>query len=165
MEERPKLKLKLTTSDRVLECMGWFFLTASWLLTFINYDSLPEIIPIHFNGAGEADGFGDKWTILTLPLVATVMFVGLTFLNRFPHIFNYPTAITKENALIQYTNATRLIRFLKLIIVLIFGLIDMQTIRHAHGQTEGLGIWFLPLTMALIFIPMIYYFVISSKSK
>jgi hypothetical protein len=102
---------------------------------------------------------------LTLPLVATVLFIGLTILNKFPHIFNYPTEITEDNALRQYTNATRLIRYLKVIIVVIFGLIAFETIRHANGQTEGLGIWFLPMTMGLIFIPLIYFLIKSTKTK
>lgn len=165
MKERLKLKLELTQADKTVEIIGWLLIFAVWGLTIINYQSLPDIIPTHYNGAGVADGFGDKWMILTLPLVATVLFVGLTILNKFPHIFNYPTEITTDNALRQYTNATRLIRYLKVIIVVIFGLIAFQTIRHANGQTEGLGIWFLPMTMGLIFIPLIYFLIKSTKTK
>lgn len=142
MTERPRLKLKLTQADKTVEIIGWLLIFALWSLTFINFNSLPDIIPTHYNGAGVADGFGDKWMILTLPLVATVLFVAMTILNKFPHIFNYPTDVTAENALRQYTNATRFIRYLKVIIVLIFGLIAYQTIRHANGQIEGLGTWF-----------------------
>ena len=165
MTQRPRLKLELTQADKTVEIIGWLLIFAVWSLTIINYQSLPDIIPTHYNGAGVADGFGDKWMILTLPLVATVLFVGLTILNKFPHIFNYPTEITAENALRQYTIATRLLRYLKVIIIVIFGLIAFQTIRHANGQTEGLGIWFLPLTIGLIFIPLIYFLIKSTKTK
>jgi uncharacterized membrane protein len=165
MKERPRLKLELTQADKIAEIIGWLLIFAVWSLTVINYQSLPDIIPTHYNGAGVADGFGDKWMILTLPLVATILFVGLTILNKFPHVFNYPTEITEDNALRQYTIATRLIRYLKVIIIVIFGLIAFQTIRHANGQIEGLGIWFLPLTMGLIFIPIIYFLIKSTKTK
>ena len=165
MKERPKLKLEHTQADKIVEIIGWLLIFAVWSLTIIKYQSLPDIIPTHYNGAGVADGFGDKWMILTLPLVATVLFIGLTILNKFPHNFNYPTEINEDNALRQYTNATRLIRYLKVIIVVIFGLIAFETIRHANGQTEGLGIWFLPMTMGLIFIPLIYFLIKSTKTK
>jgi len=89
----------------------------------------------------------------------------MTVLNKFPHVFNYPTEVTSENALKQYTNATRMIRYLKAIIVFIFGLIDYKTIQHALGQTVGLGIWFLPLTLGLIFIPLGYFVYKSMKAK
>jgi uncharacterized membrane protein len=136
MKERPRLNLELTQADQSVEIIAWLLIFAIWGLTILNYPNLPDTIPTHYNGAGVADGFGDKWMILTLPLLATVLFVGLTILNKFPHIFNYPTEITADNALRQYTNATRLIRYLKVIIVVIFGLITFQTIRHANGQMD-----------------------------
>jgi len=165
MEERPKLKLELSQADKLIEIIGWLLIFTFWALTIFNYKSLPERIPTHFNGAGVADGFGDKWMILTLPLLATAIFVGMTILNRFPHVFNYPTEVTTENALKQYSNATRLIRYLKVILVVIFELIAYQTIRYAVGQTEGLGTWFLPISMGLIFVPLVYFVIKSFKTN
>ena len=131
MNKRPKIKIELTTTDKVLEILGWASVLAIWVLTITNYTNLPDTIPIHYNSAGQADGFGEKGNILILPLMATVLFSGLTILNRFPHIFNYPVNITTDNALRQYTHATRLIRYLKLIIVVIFGIILARAIRTA----------------------------------
>ena len=161
MVKRPKLKLELSKFDKIVEIVGWLIMFTVWGLTLSNYQRLPEIIPTHYNGAGIADGFGDKWMILTLPLVATFLFIGLTILNQFPQKFNYPTEITPENALKQYTNATRLLRYLKGVVVFVFGLVTYQTILLANGETEGLGIWFLPLILVLIFIP-VFFFLISS---
>lgn len=165
MSERPKLKIVLTNTDTIIEIVGWFLIVAVWGFSLSNYQSLPNTIPIHYNGAGVADGFGDKWIILTLPFIATVIFIGLTVLNEYPHIFNYPTAITKDNALSQYRNATRLIRYLKVIVVVIFGLIAYQTISQANELSEGLGIWFLPLMLGLVFMPIIFYLVKSTRSQ
>lgn len=164
MKSRPKLKLKLSTTDKILEALGWGSVLIIWGLTITNFSNLPDTIPIHYNGAGQADGFGDKSNILGLPIIATILFLGLTVLNRFPHIFNYTTEITKNNALQQYTYATRMLRILKLIVVIIFGLIVLQTIRHVNGQISGLGGWFLPLTFGLTFIPILYYLIKSSQS-
>jgi len=165
MEERPKIKLEHTKADKAFEIIGWVLVISVWGFTVKNYANLPETIPLHYNLAGQADGFGGKATILTLPVIATVLFVGLTFLNKFPHIFNYPTNITQHNALRQYTNATRMIRYLKLVIVVIFGLIAFKTIQNGNGEANGLGIWFLPLTLGLIFIPLIYFLIKSFKTK
>ena len=164
MNKRPKIILELTTTDKVFEILGWISILAIWVLTTINYQNLPDNIPIHFNGSGQPDGFGGKVNILTLPLIATILFIGMTILNKFPHVFNYPTNISADNALGQYTNATRMIRYLKLIIVVIFGLIELQTIRNVNEQTSGLGVWFLPLTLGLIFIPLTFFVVKSLNS-
>ena len=129
------------------------------------YPSLPATIPTHFNYKGEADGFGRKASIVGLPLIATLLYIGLTLLNRVPHIFNFPTPVTPDNALRQYTNATRMIRYLKLILVLVFAGISFQTIQQANGTGEGLGLWFLPLTLVLIFMPLLYFVVKSFQTK
>jgi uncharacterized membrane protein len=164
-EERPKLKIQLTPTDQVLELLGWGVLLALWIWTGTNFSSLPDSIPTHFNAAGEADGFGRKVSIVGLPLIATLLYIGLTLLNRYPHIFNFPTPITQDNALRQYTNATRMIRYLKLILVLVFAGISFQTIQQANGTGEGLGIWFLPLTLVLVFMPLVYFVVKSFQKK
>lgn len=164
-EERPKLKIQLSPMDQVLELLGWGVLLALWVWTGTSYSSLPDSIPTHFNAAGEADGFGRKASIVGLPVIATLLHIGLTFLNRFPHIFNFPTPVTQDNALRQYTNATRMIRYLKLILVLVFAGISFQTIQQANGKADGLGSWFLPLTLALIFMPLIYFVIKSFQTK
>jgi uncharacterized membrane protein len=164
-EERPKLNVQLTTTDKLLELFGWGVLLALWVWTGTSYSNLPDTIPTHFNAAGEADDYGRKASIFGLPVVASLLYIGLTLLNRVPHIFNFPTPVTQENALIQYTNATRMIRSLKLILVVVFGGISFQTIQQANGETDGLGVWFLPVTLGLIFLPLIYFVIKSFQTK
>ncbi len=164
MNERPKIKLELTATDKGFEILGWSSLVAFWVFTITHYKHLPDTIPIHWNGSGQADGFGGKGNILILPFVATILSIGLTILNKFPHLFNYPTKITEENAARQYINATRLIRYTKVIIVFIFGMIALQTIKYVNGQTSGLGLWFFPLTLGLIFIPLTYFVIRSFRA-
>jgi uncharacterized membrane protein len=163
--ERPKITLVPSTADKMVELLGWLILLALWGWTFTHFSDLPDTIPTHFNAAGEADGFGSKASIIGLPFIATLLFIGLTVLNRYPHIFNYPTSITQDNALRQYTLATRMLRYLKLVLVLVFGGIELMTIQHATGKAAGLGVWFLPLTLVLVFIPLIYFVVKSVQAN
>lgn len=157
MEKRPRIKLITTLGDIILELIGYLSLFTLWYLVTINYYKLPETIPVHYNAAGNADNFGGKETILALPIIATILFIGMTILNRFPHIFNYPVRITEENAFRQYENASCMIRYLKFIVVVIFGVITFKAIPNSAGTSDGLGEWFFPLTLGFIFIPVIYY--------
>ena len=163
--ERPKITLVPSTADKMVELLGWLILLALWGWTFTHFSDLPDTIPTHFNAAGEADGFGSKASIIGLPFIATLLFIGLTVLNRYPHIFNYPTAITQDNASRLYTLATRMLRYLKLVLVVVFGGIELMTIQHATGKGAGLGVWFLPLTLVLIFLPLIYFVVKSVQAN
>lgn len=163
--ERPKITPIPTSTDKLVEALGWLILLALWGWTITHYSSLPETIPTHFNAAGNADGFGSKVSLIALPVIASLLYIGLTVLNRYPHSFNYPTAITQENALRLYTLATRMLRYLKLVLVLVFGGIELMTIQHATGKAAGLGAWFLPLTLVLVFLPLIYFVVKSVQAN
>jgi uncharacterized membrane protein len=162
MNQRPRITLERSTTDTLMEIAGWVVTVGVWVLIAVNYAHLPDRIPTHFDAAGQPDAFGHKATILILPVVSTVLFLGLTLLNNYPHVFNYPTTITPDNALDAYTKATRLLRYLKLVVVFIFGMIAFKTIHTANGNAEGLGVWFLPVVLGLIFIPLVNY-VLKSK--
>ena len=165
METRPKLKLTLSLLDNKLELTSKIFLVAMWALTLYTFLKLPTTIPTHFNASGQADDYGNKLTLLILPILATIIYFGLTQLNKYPHIFNYMTKITDDNAQKQYTIATRMLRFLKLSILLIFSLIILFTYLTSIGVTNGLGFWFLPLTFGLLLTPTIISICQSFKKK
>ncbi len=163
-ESRPKLTIALLPIDKVMEFLGWLTLGLLWGFTLFNYSTLPDNIPTHFNAAGQADSYGSKGTIFILPIIGTVLFIGLTVLNMFPHIFNYPKNITVENAQRQYSNAMRMLRFLKFAIVAIFFLLVYLTSQAAAVGGKGIGLWALPLILGLIFIPLIFFIIKSFKS-
>lgn len=155
-EERPVIRIKLTLADKLLEVGGWTILSLLWVFLILNFISIPDTIPTHHSLSGQPDSFGRKTTIFILPILGTILFAGMTILNNHPHIFNYPTKITNQNAERQYTIATKLIRYLKFIIVLTFSFIAFMTFQTVHGNLSGLGIWFIPVFIGLIFIPLIY---------
>ena len=165
METRPKIKLTPTPLDNKLEQTGKIFLVIMWALTIYTFLKLPMTIPIHFNASGQADNHGNKLTLLILPILATLIYLGVTQLNKYPHIFNYMTKITVENAEKQYTIATRMLRFLKLAILIIFSLVILFTYLTTIGVTNGLGFWFLPLTYGLLLVPTIISISQSFKKK
>lgn len=163
--ERPEIKPKLSAFDKLIEALGYSAVVAIWALALVHYGKLPAMVPIHYNAAGQVDRLSDRSSVLVLPLLATVIFGALTMLSSAPNIFNYPVAITKENAARQYANASRLIRFLKLGIVVIFGLITFRTVQIALKQATGLGAWFIPVALGVLFIPILVFIVKAVKMK
>lgn len=164
METRPKIKLALSPLDKGLELASKVLLFLMWLLAVYTFIQMPDIIPTHFNSAGQPDKFGNKWTSLILPVIATLIFLGLTKLNYYPHLFNYMRKITEENAHEQHTLGTRTLRFLKLAVVLIFIFIILYTYLTTLGFTE-IGILFLPLTFGLLLIPAMFIVIQSLTTK
>jgi len=155
LETRPKIKIELSQLDKILEQTSYVLLLVMWAFNIYTFLKLPNIIPIHFNGSGGVDRYGNKLILFSLPVLATAIFFLLTQLNKYPYILNYIKPITEENAVVQYSIATRMLRFLKLAILVIFILVNLFTYLTTVGITNGLGIWFLPLTFALLLIPTI----------
>jgi uncharacterized membrane protein len=165
MESRPKIKIELSATDRLLEIAGWLVLSLLWIITLFYYKNLPETIPTHFNAAGQADDYGSKPTMFLLPVLGTILFIGMTILNQFPQIFNYPVKITAENILKQYTMAIRMIRVLKLSILILFMMVAWLTNSTAFNGDGKQKIWFLPLMLGIIFIPLGFYIVRAFRNK
>lgn len=159
MQDRPKLKVSLTAADKFYEVLCAAALAALWGVAVYSYANAPDVVPTHFNFAGEADAFGDKQTVFIMPVIGTFLFTVLTLLNNYPYIFNYPVKITPQNALQQYTHATRMIRHLRLAIMLLFIIIESYTYAAATGRAGDFGDWLLPVAAGLVFIPLLWYLV------
>ena len=150
--ERPRIAIKLSTSDKVLEVIALLTLITIWIYVIYNYASLPEIINTHFDANGKPNGSGEKYYIFGLPGVATLLYTMLTIVNKFPHTMNFTEEITEHNALVEYTKATKMMRLLKTIVVFVFGYACFQTIGNINVSP-----WFLPLFIISILSPILYY--------
>ncbi len=162
-ESRPRVQLYLSNLDKKIELLGKIFVMLLWVITLVAFFNLPQIIPTHFNAKGQVDDYGSKLTLFILPVVATLLYFLLSFLNNYPHLFNYATIITEKNAEQQYTFATRILRYVKVAILIIFSGTTLFTYLTSTGIIDGLGWWFLPFCFTLIFVPIIVSIYYSVK--
>ena len=153
---RPEIYIAKKSIDIFFEWVALLSIFFMWFFCIYHYDTLPNIIPIHWGPDGLADNYGSKKTIFLLPTIITTLTFGLRLLNNYPHKFNYMAAITAENAERQYGMATRLIRYLQFIISLLFTYIVVKTVNDARLQESRLSIWFLIILIAAVFVPTVY---------
>ncbi|MDK2909930.1 MAG: hypothetical protein PWR20_1497 [Bacteroidales bacterium] len=162
---KPRFRPELRFIDRVLDALVLLSLVVLWTISFKAYQQLPTSIVVHFDAAGQPDGFGHKWSILIMPGLATVLAISMFVINRFPYIFNYPVKITPENALFQYTMATRLMRWINLLTTILLGMVNWMMIASASGHFSKLWIAVILVFTVLMFVPFIIYMVIASRKK
>ena len=162
---KPKVKLEVSVLDRFIDAIGIGLILFLILMPIIYGPELPDQVPTHFNASGEADAYGDKSSLWTMPIVGFLTFALLFVMNFFPHTFNIPIKITEENAEVQYRLVTRMIRTLNLAIAGMFAYISWAGIQTALGNMNGLGQWFLPAVMIGSFLPIVIYFVVASSAK
>lgn len=164
-DERPRVELPLSTLDRVLQAaalLGAFVLAAALIAI---PTTMPERVPLHFGASGQPDRWGSPMELMFLPAIGIVMWVSLELLARVPHIYNYPVAITTENAARQYTLARRLVRWLNATLVWLFALLLLETARVASGARSELGpaIVFVPLGGIALLV--VWYFVAALRAR
>ncbi|MCW3073395.1 MAG: hypothetical protein JWP69_464 [Flaviaesturariibacter sp.] len=162
---RPKLKLQPRPLDRLLNRLALAGLLFSWGYTLFHYSNLPQIIPIHYNLSGEVDGYGNKMIIWLLPSILTLVFGGISWISRYPELFNYPQTITPENAGRHYRAGTRVLSWVNLVIVFLLFYITYKIIQGAYRGNAPLEWWFVPLLIILLMAPSIGFWVSLRKSS
>jgi len=156
MTDRPIIPIPRTKLEWLLDGLSLLALALPAIYLFMVWGELPAKVPIHFNAAGEADGWGGKGTSLILPVIGLLLFLGMSLLRKIPHHFNYPVKLTQENAAQKYRLSIQMMSWMKFEISLMFGIILWNLVRTAQGHTDGLG-WLMPAALAVIFATMIYF--------
>ena len=165
MIQRPKLKIEKEPFDWAVEIIGFTVLFAVFGYLLSQYGSLPERIPRHFAMGGNVDAYGNKFSLFVLSAVMIVMFASMYILNKFPHIFNYPEDMTLEEAPALYKNSSKLMRVLNTIMTSCFAYIIFCTIQTATHKMHGIGDYFMPIFIVIIFGPIIYYIIQASRIR
>jgi len=163
--ERPKIKIPLDSYDYVIELITAIFMILLIAWPFFFFQELPDVIPRHFNAAGEPDGYSQKNIIWALPAIGLILYAGMLLLNRYPYVYNYPTEITAENADKHYRIATKLIRTLNLLIATSFFYLAFATIETAMNKQDGLSDAFLTTFLLLIFATITSYLYLALRKS
>ena len=161
----PQITTTKKTWHKLLDIISVASIIAGVILLIVFWLKMPETVPIHFNVKGEPDGWGSKYTLIILPIIAIGLFALLTFLEGKPHVYNYLIPITEQNAQIQFTLARMMMNVTKNLSTLLLMIISCYSIFQANGS-EGTG---LNMCLMIIFILMvlsiIYYFIQAIKYK
>lgn len=101
--------------------------------TLFVMSDMPDIVPTHINVDGDIDGYGKKSSILVLPILGLISYVGLSILQRKPQIFNYPIKVTDDNASVLYSIGAAMMRFVKTMIVFLFAFVTYVFVNLSRG--------------------------------
>jgi len=126
-DKLPVINIPRTRLEIFLEILSVVGIVVMILNMALSWSILPDRFPQHFGASGEPDAWGGKF----LPTITIFMFGMMTFISRYPHIYNYPWKSTEENIEAQYLNARTMITWLKTGIVFIFTYINWRSIQVA----------------------------------
>lgn len=164
MNSEQAIRFKLT--DKILEIAGIVATLILLILPFAFYRDLPAEIPTHYGFKGIPDGFGNKGSIWSLPIIGVLLYTGLSLLNYFVVLKNKPNSREKYGQPVAQESILRLMQIIKLFLSTAFAFIMWKTIQVSLGNADGLGIWFLPTFIVLMtFLPIVFLITSVGKSK
>ena len=134
----PKLKIPYSKYEIVIEVISLLLLIGSGLLLLKEYEGLPEIIPVHFNFSGQADGWGPKAILFILPGSSLFIYLLTTITSLFPHGHNYIVKITEQNARIQYKISRVFINIIK---CNCYVMPSWKNVKNSYSKIHVLIIW------------------------
>ena len=156
-EYRPEISLPKTSLQKIANIIGYVMFIGCTIYSLVNLAILPSEVPIHFNLAGEADGWGSKYVLLILPLIGLFSILALEAVEKRPHMHNYPAHINETNVHQFYGISVRTTNLVKNGVLLTFGLLQLEMVQSAKEASFAFGSLLLPLVLVAVFVPIVWH--------
>lgn len=136
----------------MLEILGIVVMIGMIVFVGIRYADLPELIPGHYNSLGEIDRWGSKSEIFIIPIVAILIYVGISTISFFPGAWNIPIKLTAQNQDQVFRCIRSMILFTKLEMLGIF-----SCIIYYVSYMKPLPVSFTPVTLIILFVTILFF--------
>lgn len=149
-----------TIVNRILNILCLLVLVGIAIYLMIRWNSMPKLIPTHYDFAGNVDSYGDKNSILIMPIMSWVLYIIITVLEMFPPIWNTGVKVTEQNKFRVYAILRLMLDIIKLVIVISFAYTTICSV-----EFMPLGMWFGLVEVGTIFLTIILCMVKLYKAK
>ncbi|MGM9968162.1 MAG: DUF1648 domain-containing protein [Rummeliibacillus sp.] len=158
--EKNKLKIKSPKIGIYFNIVAIlsFIIALSFIL--INWSTLPNKVPSHYNLAGEPDKWSDRWFVFVPLMIGIFLWFSLQIVETRPHLHNY-SGLTEKNREVLFKNSMLLMNFIKNEMLIYFSFSAINDIYVAKGKESIVGPWDL-LIFSVMIIGTIVIFVVRS---
>lgn len=134
----------------IFDILNFGLLVFVWRFTIKNYTALPDTIPVHFDFDGKADRFGNRKYFYLMPAVLTVLYFAFAIIVRIPESANYPVPVTAENEDAQFLIMKIFIRWIFLLVTLLFFNSQDYMFRYSFNETAKPRVPFSAMLFSII---------------
>jgi Domain of unknown function (DUF1648) len=145
-------------------------LLIGWLL-WLTYSALngperlPARIPIHFDAAGNANGWGSPSVLLLLPTIAVGLYLLLTVISLFPNSFHYSFPVTEGNRERLQALTLGQLAWIKVELLCLFGCLQKEMVQAAKAGQAHISPWLVPTFLAVVFGTVGWYLVLMAQAS
>lgn len=159
LEDRPD-KLPMTLPEWGLSVAALVIFLVTVADFGLHYNALPDIIPTHYGLDGQPDGWGGRSELLGMLAADTACVLVIFVCNFFPQFYNIPF-VARRRIMTEVLHATRLLCcWTNICVASIFCYLMHVTVNlSVISNAVMFGI------LALMFVPMIIYFVYLYRGR
>jgi uncharacterized membrane protein len=123
------------------------------------YSRLPERIATHFNAEGAANGFGARSTLWVLVGIAVLLYLILSVVGSLHGVVSLKRPLAPEREKMVLGESMAMVGWIKVDVCWMFAYLCLAMVRNGMGLQVGLGAWFLPVTLVVVFGTCGFYLV------
>jgi len=131
MPPRPMVTIPYSALDFALWVAAALVIAFGFVIAARALPKLPATIAVHFGLTGRPDSYGPRWMLVIMPVLALAIGAFMMLTARRPETFNYPFAVTPENAARMYAVGRLAIESLALWVASVLTAIEWMMIRAA----------------------------------
>ena len=154
---RPKINIEKASYQKICNWLGYGIFILGIIVSIGSLPFLPDSVPIHFNIAGEADGWGSKYFLLLLPIIGVVTTLAVEAIENKPHLHNYPARINESNVEAFYKLSIRTMNLTKNATLIVFGLLMLDIVITAKTSEPFFQTFILFILIGVIFGVIIWH--------
>ncbi|MDL2237915.1 DUF1648 domain-containing protein [Christensenellaceae bacterium OttesenSCG-928-K19] len=153
------MKLKFTKLHIVLEIISLAVLVGMIVHIILLWQGAPDTVAMHYGADGTADRMDSKGSMVFLPIMAAIIYGGITLVEFFPTAWNVP-AVPEGKKTKMYSATRTMVILLKVEVVAAFWYIAGMMLTG-----KNLGGAFLPIELGLVFGTLVLYLVYVNRLK
>lgn len=165
MQDRPIIPIEKDSLMKAAQMIAMLCVIVCWVLALYYYGKFPNSIPIHFDAAGDPNNFGAREIIFLLPMLATILVLGINWLAKYPHVFNYTQKVTEQNASKLYRASMKILYIVSAIVGFILMICVISICGAVFNEGHKMDNWSLPIILVLSGMLTVYSIMAAVKSS
>lgn len=134
--------------------MGLVLIISFVLYTILAWTIVPASIPGHYDATGTADRWGSRIEVIGVPIVAVLLYAGITWVSFHPEIWNVPSFEIQENNDHVYRTTRTLLSAIKVQLTANFFYLS-----YSQVNARNLHPLYLPIFLGMLFGTLAFFLI------
>lgn len=154
-------KIYFTRGHKIIEIISYVLLAVSFILVIIAQKTLPAKIPVHYNAAGRATGYGSPATLFLMPIIILFSNLMISFITHFVSVdfWNTPFKVNEEKKILVYRDIVSMMLWMELEIAVFNLVFTIMSCLQKMGGALFLSI----LLMVLFTVTIIVFCILAAR--